>query len=76
MFASIEEYEQMYGTVGSTMCNILEYSVNKTQLLKSDWANLETSKCEVVSYEKENYFDINIFFNHFHLKYARRFLFI
>nr|XP_014100740.1 synaptic vesicle glycoprotein 2B [Bactrocera oleae] len=48
MFASIEEYEQMYGTVGSTMCNILEYSVNKTQLLKSDWANLETSKCEVV----------------------------
>ncbi|XP_011199788.3 synaptic vesicle glycoprotein 2B [Bactrocera dorsalis] len=48
MFASIEEYEQMHGSAGSSMCTILEYSVNKTQLLKSDFADLETAKCEVV----------------------------
>uniref|UniRef100_A0A0A1XT62 Synaptic vesicle glycoprotein 2B n=2 Tax=Zeugodacus cucurbitae TaxID=28588 RepID=A0A0A1XT62_ZEUCU len=48
MFASIEEYEQMYGTDGATMCSILEYSVNKTQLLKAELANLEMRKCEVV----------------------------
>lgn len=47
MFASIEEYEQMYGTTGATMCSILEYSVNKTQLLNSDFTDLETEKCEV-----------------------------
>lgn len=52
MFASIEEYEQMYGTTGATMCSILEYSVNKTQLLNSDFTDLETEKCEVVSYKK------------------------
>uniref|UniRef100_W8CAB0 Synaptic vesicle glycoprotein 2B n=1 Tax=Ceratitis capitata TaxID=7213 RepID=W8CAB0_CERCA len=48
MFASIEEYEQMYGTAGATMCTILEYSVNKTQLINNELTNLRMEKCEVV----------------------------
>ncbi|XP_067639464.1 synaptic vesicle glycoprotein 2B isoform X2 [Eurosta solidaginis] len=47
MFASIEEYEQMYGTAGATMCTIVEYSVNKTEILKTQIRDFEMDKCEV-----------------------------
>lgn len=49
LFASINEYEELMGSSGSTsICNILEYSVNRTQTqLEAATRNDPLAECQV-----------------------------
>ena len=48
LFASLHEYEQL-SSDATSMCSILEYSVNKTELLQSS-----DDTCVVVTKQKNN----------------------